>query len=92
MARVTLTPTTSATVSAPFVVGAGESLAVVTSGLTGSATIVVQAYNGVDFADLSESSATITATSISTNVGGGGLYRLRKSESDSPAGAVVGYS
>ena len=90
MARMRLLPTTAAAVSNPFSVHSGESLAVVASGLAGSETVVVQIYNGVDFVDLTESTATITATSLTTSISSVGLYRVRKSATVAASGVLVG--
>jgi hypothetical protein len=90
MARMRLLPTTAAAVSNPFSVHSGESLAVVASGLAGAETVVVQIYNGVDFVDLAESTATITATSLTTSISSVGLYRVRKSATVAASGVLVG--
>ena len=90
MPRMRLLPTTAATVSNPFNVRGDENLSVVASGLAGVEEAVVQIYDGVDFVDLTDASATMTATEPSTQITAGGLYRIRKDATVGEAGVVVG--
>lgn len=90
MPRMRLLPTTSAAVSNPFAVRGDENLSVVSAGLAGAEEAVVQIHNGSDFVDLTDSSATMTATEPSTQITAGGLYRIRKDATAGEASVVVG--
>lgn len=90
MPRMRLLPTTSATASNPFRVLNREDVSVVASGLDGAEEAVVQIYNGVDFVDMVDESATLTATAPSTSITAGGLYRIRKDATAGEAGVIVG--
>ena len=90
MPRMRLLPTTDAATSNPFRVLNREDVSVVASGLAGAEEAVVQIHDGVDFVDLTDDSATMTATEPSTQSTAGGLYRIRKEATVGAAGVIVG--
>lgn len=90
MPRMRLLPTTDAAVSNPFAVRGDESLSVRAAGLAGVEEAVVQIHNGVEFVDLTDASATMTAAEPSTQITAGGLYRIRKDATAGAAGVIVG--
>lgn len=90
MPRMRLIPTTSAAVSNPFAVRGDESLSVAANGLAGAETAVIQIHNGVEFVDLTDASATVTATDPTTTINAAGLYRIRKGVTVAAASVIVG--
>jgi len=90
MPRMRILPTTEAEISYPFTVRGDEQLAVRANGLAGAEEVVVQMYDGVDFVDMTDDLATLTAAAPATQITASGMYRLRKTATAGMASAIAG--